>query len=123
VHFESDSTKLVGQSQQYLGRLARALAANRQLFDKVEVIGHTDQRGTSPYNMKLSSRRAMSIENSLVSAGINKKQIQTVAKGKTELLSESMAPASLARNRRVELQFTGVKNQEALKNVIDSVKR
>lgn len=123
VHFESDSTKLVGASRQYLNRLARALAANRELFERVNVIGHTDQRGTTAYNFRLSDNRAKSIANSLMAAGINKSQISTVGKGKSELLTASFSPAALARNRRVELQFEGVKNQSALKNVIDSVKR
>jgi outer membrane protein OmpA-like peptidoglycan-associated protein len=122
VHFESDSTKLVGASQRYMTRLAHALAANHELFQKVGVVGHTDQRGTSAYNVRLSENRATAVANTLISAGVNKGQIHTIPKGKSELLSTSMAPAALARNRRVELEFEGVKNQAALKNVIDSVK-
>lgn len=123
VHFESDSTKLVNSSQQYLRRLARALADNRQLFDRIEIVGHADQRGTHPYNKKLSMNRAKTIANSLIAAGINKSQVEPIGKGKSELLTHSMSPIALARNRRVELQFIGVKNQAALKNIIDSVKR
>ncbi|MBX3020570.1 MAG: OmpA family protein [Bdellovibrionales bacterium] len=123
VNFESDSTRLVNTSQQYLRRLARALADNRQLFDRVEVIGHADQRGPHPYNKKLSENRAQTIANSLLAAGINKSQIRTVGKGKSELLTQSTSPTALARNRRVQLEFHGVKNQTALKNVIDSVSR
>ena len=123
VNFESDSTKLVSHSRQYLKRLSRALAANRQLFDKVEVVGHADQRGTDKYNDGLSKRRARAISEVLVTTGISPKQLITEGRGEHELLSNSMAPAALLRNRRVELQFHGVKNQEALKNVIDSVRR
>jgi len=123
VHFESDSTKLVNNSQQYLRRLARALADNRQLFDKIEVVGHADQRGTQPYNKRLSQNRAQVISNTLLAAGINKAQIKAVGKGKSDLLTHSMAPTALARNRRVEIEFHGVKNHTALKNIIDSVSR
>lgn len=123
VNFEYDSTKLVANSRPYLNRLARALAANRQLFDKVEVIGHTDQRGTEPYNDQLSKRRARAIADILISSGINRGQLITEGRGKSDLLTTSMAPVALQRNRRVELQFQGVKNQEALKNIIDSVRR
>jgi len=123
VNFETDSTKLVANSRQYLRRLARALSANRQLFDKVEVVGHADQRGTDKYNDSLSKRRARAISDALIASGINRNQLVTEGRGKRELLSNSMSASALQRNRRVELEFQGVKNQEALKNVIDSVKR
>lgn len=123
VNFESASTKPVRGSQVYLKRLARALSDNRHLFDKVEVIGHADQRGPNTYNDKLSQRRAQAISEALVSAGLSRNQIQTKARGKHQLLTSSMSPSALQRNRRVELEFEGVKNQEALKNVIDSVSR
>jgi len=123
VNFETDSTKLVSSSQQYLRRLARALAANRHLFDRVEVVGHADQRGTEEYNHRLSQRRARAIADTLISSGINRNQLVTEGRGKRELVSSSMSPSALLRNRRVELQFQGVKNQEALKNIIDSVRR
>jgi outer membrane protein OmpA-like peptidoglycan-associated protein len=122
VRFESDSTKIVSTSKLYLRHLARALAANHQLFDTVEVVGHADQRGTDVYNRQLSRRRALAISDSLVSAGVNRAQIHIEAKGKSELLTHSMAPLALARNRRVELKFVGVTNQAALKNVLDSVR-
>ncbi len=123
VNFESASTKPVRSSQLYLKRLARALSANRHLFDRVEVIGHADQRGTEIYNDKLSRRRAQAISDTLITAGIGHRQIETEARGKRQLLTTSMAPSALLRNRRVELEFQGVKNHEALKNVIDSVSR
>lgn len=123
VNFESDSTKLVSGSQQYLSHLARALSANRQLFDRVEVIGHADQRGTENYNEGLSKRRARAIADTLVASGISPSQLVLEGRGEKDLLSNSMSPAALLRNRRVELRFEGVKNPEALKNVIESVRR
>jgi OmpA-OmpF porin, OOP family len=123
VNFETDSTKLVRGSQQYLRRLARALAANRHLFDKVEIIGHADQRGPERYNDKLSKRRARAIADTMISAGISRSQVRTEGLGESNLLSTSMSPSSLLRNRRAQMEFEGVKNAEALKNIIDSVNR
>jgi outer membrane protein OmpA-like peptidoglycan-associated protein len=123
VNFETDSTKLIANSRQYLRRLARALADNRQLFDRVEVVGHADQRGTDRYNDGLSKRRARAISDALIASGISRRQLITEGRGEHDLLSTSMAPSALQRNRRVELQFHGVKNQEALRNVIDSIRR
>lgn len=123
VHFETDSTKLVPRSQAYLRRLARALAANRHLFERVSVIGHADQRGTDKYNLRLSRRRAETIRNTLTVAGLNTGQIHAEGRGESELLSRSLASPALQRNRRVQLEFHGVKNNLALKNVVESVPR
>jgi outer membrane protein OmpA-like peptidoglycan-associated protein len=122
VNFDTDSVRLIKVSDAYLKRLARALALNRQLFDRVEVVGHADQRGSDQYNMVLSQRRARAISDKLVAAGVNQSQISSVGRGRRELLSNSMNPTALLRNRRVELEFQGVKNQEALKNILDAVK-
>lgn len=123
VNFETDSTKLVRGSQQYLRRLARALAANRHLFDKMEIVGHADQRGTERYNDRLSKRRARSIADTMISAGISRSQVKTDGLGESTPLSTSMAPSALLRNRRAVMEFEGVKNAEALKNIIESVNR
>lgn len=123
MRFESDSVRLVSYSKPYLRRLAQALAANGQLFDHVEVVGHTDQRGGNRYNDKLSLGRARQVARTLTTAGLQMKQIGVVGKGKNELLTHASDASALARNRRVELRFHGVKNKVALKNVIDSVKR
>lgn len=123
VNFESDSTHVVSSSQKYLKRLARALADNHHLFDHLEVVGHTDQRGPDGYNQKLSLRRAQTISNTLISAGLSKSQVVSAGRGKRDLLSHEMSPLALLKNRRVQIEFRGVKNPEALKNIIDSVQR
>jgi len=123
THFASNSTKLTKESETYVKRLAHALADNHQFYDRVEVIGHTDQRGTATYNDKLSERRAHAISEKLIAAGVNSAQVVTEGRGKKNLLTHSNKPSALARNRRVQLEFIGVKNREALKNVIDSVAR
>ncbi len=120
VHFDTNSTKLVKTSERYFKRLARALADNHQLFDRVEVVGHADQRGAFPYNDKLSKRRAQAVSQQLVKAGVKSSQLIIEGKGKRALLTQSMKPAALLRNRRVQLQFQGVKNEAALQNIIDA---
>lgn len=123
VHFETDSAKLIPSSSAYMRRLARALADNRHLFERVSVIGHADQRGTDKYNLKLSRRRAQAIRNVLATSGLKVTQLYSEGRGESELLSRSMASGALQRNRRVQLEFHGVKNQQALKNVVESVER
>jgi outer membrane protein OmpA-like peptidoglycan-associated protein len=123
VHFDTDSVKLVKSSDQYFKRLAKALADNHHLFSRVDVIGHADQRGPDSYNDKLSFRRAKAMSDKLVAAGVRTSQIAVEGKGESQLLTHSMKPLALEKNRRVQLQFQGVQNAQALQNIIDSVAR
>ena len=123
VHFDTASTSLVHGSDQYFKRLARVLANNHHLFDRVEVVGHADQRGTNQYNEKLSGRRAMAMSQRLIAAGVKSSKIVTEGRGELDLLSRSMKPSALLLNRRVQLQFHGVKNQAALQSIIQAVAR
>ncbi len=123
VHFDTNSVHMTMQSAQYFKRLSRSLADNQHLFERVTVVGYTDQRGTERYNYKLSVRRAKVISEKLIAAGVKSSHIKEEGKGETGLLSHSMKPAALLLNRRVRLEFHGVKNQEALKNVVDSAIR
>ncbi len=121
VHFETDSTRLIPSSERYLRRLARVIAENRHLFDRIAIIGHTDQRGTDEYNLRLSHRRAYAVLNILASAGLSAKRLEAYGRGKMDLLSQFDTPVAMQKNRRVQIEFHGVKNKQALKNIIDSV--
>ena len=56
---------------------------------KIVLEGHADRRGSGPYNMALSQRRADRVRDFLVSQGINSANLDTKALGKTELLDQS----------------------------------
>lgn len=121
VNFDTDSTRLVSSSKTYLKHLARALADNRHLFDRVQVVGHADQRGTSAYNERLSARRAQAIGDALIDSGVQRSQIIMESRGERDLLTSAMTPTALLKNRRVQLKFHGVKNEEALNNILNAV--
>lgn len=123
VNFKTDSIALIPNSKPYLGRLARALADNQHLFDRVEVIGHADVRGPELYNDQLSNRRAHTIAQSLITAGLSRSQVVAVGRGESDPLAQGLAESALMRNRRVELKFHGVKNPEALQNILDAISR
>ncbi len=121
VNFKTDSIAMINNSKPYLRRLSRALAANQQLFDRVEIIGHADQRGPELYNDQLSVRRAHVIAQSLISAGLASSQVVAVGRGESDPLASGITDSALLKNRRVELKFHGVKNPHALQNIIDSL--
>lgn len=69
---------------------------------RIRVEGHSDQRGSSTFNQRLSEERASSVAAVLEQAGIPVTQIEIVGYGGTRLRSTGTSPDQLASNRRVE---------------------
>jgi OOP family OmpA-OmpF porin len=64
-----------------------------------KLVGHTDEVGGDPFNLRLSERRAESVAGLLVRQGVEPKNITALGHGK----AEPADPADAARNRRVEV--------------------
>ena len=50
-------------------------------FDGVSVVGHADQIGTDPYNLRLSEQRADAVRTYLAGKGVDGGRIRTEARG------------------------------------------
>lgn len=104
VHFAFDKSGLIAESRAVLDTIAAALV---QLGGRarIEVIGHTDLRGTREYNVGLSRRRATSVRNYLLSKGVSAEQLELAPLGKSRpRVLGARSKVEHARNRRVELQ-------------------
>ena len=68
----------------------------------VQVVGHTDSRGTHAYNLTLSEKRASNVGNIIDSTGV---QNQIFAKGCSfdKPIAPNTSDANMALNRRVEV--------------------
>lgn len=102
VNFEYDKATLTPKAE---GILSEAVEALRQQPGVVYVVhGHTDSRGSTAYNQKLSERRANSVRDYLVYHGIPVDQ--TTAHGFSELrpIATNETDAGRAENRRVEIR-------------------
>src|SRR5262245_57295387 len=66
VPFEFDSAILSSSAQRQLDELGGALHSQIIAYAHIELDGHTDERGLEEYNKDLSSRRAESAKNYLV---------------------------------------------------------
>jgi len=77
----------------------------------VQVVGHTDNRGSYEYNLNLSQRRARNVANMIKSSGIPN---QVFAKGcsYSKPLVPNTTPQNMALNRRVEIYL--YPNQQAV---------
>jgi len=63
------------------------------------IIGWADTRASSDYNLKLSERRAESVKNALVAAGVNPNDLSVEARGKTRLPRPTGEGVNEIRNR------------------------
>ena len=101
IQFEFDKANLRSQNRELLSRIAGILLTSDGF--RIYVHGHTDNVGTQQYNQKLSERRAQSVRDYLVEAGIDPTMITTKGFGKTRPLLRDNSARGRAKNRRVEI--------------------
>lgn len=80
----------------------------------VQIHGHTDTRGSTDYNQRLSARRADTVLRYLTGAGVDEGRLTARGFGETRPVAPnehddgSDDPEGRARNRRVEIIIEGV---------------
>ncbi|MDX2307817.1 MAG: OmpA family protein [Hyphomicrobium sp.] len=74
----------------------------RQHYD-VEVVGHTDTKGTADYNARLSLQRAERIKTDLIGRGLAGDRIIATGRGEADLLVATPDETDQPLNRRVEI--------------------
>lgn len=104
VNFDFNKATLTLNARTILDQVVTALTSRPDI--KVEVDGHTDGKGSGPYNLKLSDRRARSVKQYLVEKGIDAGRLTTKGFGKTEPIADNSTDEGRELNRRVELKVT-----------------
>lgn len=102
VFFDFNSADLQSRSEPLLKNLALALQNPRLESLHFAIEGHTDAKGGSVYNQKLSQRRAQSVVDFLVQQGVSPDRLRAVGKGSSELLTPQRPFAD--ENRRVRVR-------------------
>jgi OmpA-OmpF porin, OOP family len=74
----------------------------------IELVGHTDSRGTPQYNQRLSERRAETVRAYMVSKGVPAGSMTVSGRGETQPVATNKTDAGRAKNRRVDIEFRGV---------------
>ena len=69
------------------------------------ITGHTDNVGTSNFNLKLSKERAAAVKNYLVSNGVAADRLTSDGFGDTQPIGSNTTAAGRANNRRVEVKY------------------
>ncbi|MBP1719512.1 MAG: hypothetical protein H6Q43_2950, partial [Deltaproteobacteria bacterium] len=99
--FESDTTKLKPASKKDLERIVKTIKDRKSA--KIYLTGHTDREGSERHNLKLSSKRAFFVRDSLISKGIPSGAFFVSYHGETMPLVYTDDGVAEPQNRRVEV--------------------
>jgi outer membrane protein OmpA-like peptidoglycan-associated protein len=100
VFFDFDKHLLTSVAERELQLVISSLNTSKNL----KVIGHTDNVGSNKYNLKLSKKRAKSVEAFLQKNGW-KGQIKTEGLGETQPAESNETEAGRSKNRRSEIKI------------------
>jgi outer membrane protein OmpA-like peptidoglycan-associated protein len=86
---------------------------------EIELVAHTDSRGNSDYNQKLSEQRAISAKNYLAAKGIAENRIKAKGAGESQIRNQCQDGVNCSEeqhqyNRRTEVKVTAI-NETAVK--------
>ncbi|MDR2666094.1 MAG: peptidoglycan-associated lipoprotein Pal [Endomicrobium sp.] len=102
VYFEFDKSDLTECSIETLKENAAYLISNSKI--KIILEGHTDERGTTEYNLSLGQRRALRIKEYYTKLGISSNRIATISYGKEKPAELGSNELAWSKNRRVEIK-------------------
>ena len=103
IYFDYDSYIIKPEFQSAIEAHAKYLAANKSRGLSIE--GNTDERGGREYNLALGQKRAEAVRRGLGLLGVTDAQVEAVSFGKEKPIATGNDEASLAKNRRAELNY------------------
>ena len=115
VQFKTGSAVILKASDDLLMQVAVVLAEHPEIL-RIEVQGHTDNRGAKKYNLKLSDKRAAAVVKWLTKKGsIDAGRLTSHGYGMEEPLTDNDTAEGRQKNRRVQFKIvekTSGRNQE-----------
>ena len=103
IYFDFDSQSVRSSESGKIQQVAEFMTGNSS---QIIIAGFTDDRGTAEYNRGLGERRAESVRESLISAGVDAGRIQTVSFGLEMPADPGHDESAWAKNRRAEIGVT-----------------
>ena len=100
VHFHFDQFNLTLEAKNELLAILQQLEKDADLL--LEIHGHTDNLGNDSYNQTLSERRAKTIVDYFINAGIANSRISWYGHGSKSPKSNNLTERGRAKNRRAE---------------------
>ncbi len=105
VHFDYDEADITADAERVLREKADILRANPDV--RMRIQGHADERGSTEYNLALSSRRADAVKQFFAGFGLDASRFETTSFGEERPLVNRSDEAAWAQNRRAEFVVTG----------------
>jgi peptidoglycan-associated lipoprotein len=103
ILFEFNGYSVPPDYQPLINDIAAWLTQNKAA--KLTVEGHCDERGTIEYNLALGEKRAESVKNQLVKAGVKEDRIKTISYGKEAPADPGHTEEAWAKNRRAHFKI------------------
>jgi outer membrane protein OmpA-like peptidoglycan-associated protein/tetratricopeptide (TPR) repeat protein len=123
IYYDFDQSYIRADAEPELEKLYQILVDNPELV--VEIGSHTDSRGSSTYNERLSQRRAEAVVRWLRTKGVSKARLRPHGYGESMNVNQCAdnVPCSEEEhqwNRRTEFKVVGVYNGEGQYKELDS---
>jgi OmpA-OmpF porin, OOP family len=103
IEFEFARAELTSSGRDELSKVLAFLKDQPEI--RLEVWGHTDDKGQEAYNLRLSQQRAAAVAAFLVANGVQAARLQSAGFGETRPMADNGTEEGQARNRRVELHI------------------
>lgn len=103
ITFEVNSADLNESSYAELDRVAKLMKDNPTI--NIEISAHTDNVGSETYNLRLSKRRASSVETYLLEQSVSDSRLISKGYGESKPAFPNDTDENKAKNRRVELKI------------------
>lgn len=101
LYFKSNSNELTDESKAKLPQILKDIKARMPC--EVNIIGHTDTKGSQEHNVELSLERANSVKEWIQSECVDTLKLKVESYGESNLLVPTADDVSEEKNRRVEL--------------------
>lgn len=108
IHFESGSSEINKCFTAQLNQIATALKTEKLRNAKILIQGHTDDRGSAEYNLKLSRLRAKKVMDIFIKKyNLDPNRLTAEGVGETMPISSNDTISGQAINRRIEFIYMG----------------
>lgn len=106
IFFDYDKALLRPDSKPELQRVAGVLQDNPSM--KIEISGHSDNKGSATYNLTLSESRAKSVIDYLITTGIEKTRLSFKGYGFLKPIASNETEEGRQQNRRTEFKVVSI---------------
>ncbi|MBN2646869.1 MAG: OmpA family protein [Thiotrichales bacterium] len=103
IYFAYDQFDLDAESMQIVSYYAEVLIANPKR--RALLRGHTDERGSTEYNLALGEKRAAAVKKAMILIGVAPERLEAVSMGEEYPTELGANDAAWAKNRRVQIEL------------------